>query len=278
RPPVVEHFHFPAPHRHHRLDRQHHAGPQLWSAAGIAEVRDLWILVQRATDAVADEGSHDRQAVALHVRLNRVGDIRQAPARPALLDGLIEALAGDVEQLLHLRGHVTDRDGDRAVRIVPIDDTPEIQAHDVAVLEAAMGGRNAVDDLLVDGHADRGRKASIALEGRLGAARVDETLHVLVDLERGHSRFDRLAQPIHDARDGWARPAHQTDLAGGLELDHAAAPRVASRTPRRISAMAPSPGTVTSRPRPRYQSSSGAVCRVYTPRRLRTVASLSSSR
>src|SRR5262249_3020685 len=178
-----------------------------------------------------------------------------------VLDGLIEARAGDVEQLMNLRGHVTDRKGDRAVRVIPLHDTPQVQAHDVAVLEAAMGGRNAVDDLLVDRDADRGREAAIALESRLGASGIDEALHVLIDLERGHSRLDRLAQASHDVGEDVAAPAHQPDLAGGLELDPAAAPRAASRTPRRMSAMAPSPGTVTSRPRPLYQSSSGAVCR-----------------
>ena len=36
-------------------------------------------------------------------RLHRVGDVAEPVARPALHDGLVEALAGDVEQLLHPR-------------------------------------------------------------------------------------------------------------------------------------------------------------------------------
>src|SRR5205823_4257832 len=46
RPAVVEHLDLPAAHRHHRLDRQHHAGAQLRAATGITEVRYLRIFVQ----------------------------------------------------------------------------------------------------------------------------------------------------------------------------------------------------------------------------------------
>src|SRR6267142_4780748 len=278
RPAIVEHLHFPAPHRHHRLDRQHHARPQLRPAPRVAEVRHLGTLVQRAADSVADERPHDREAVPLHVRLDRVRDVGEAPARPALLDGLIEALAGDVEQLLHLRGHVADGEGERAVRVVPVHDTPEVQADDIAVLDAAVGRGNPVHDLLVDRDADGGREAAVALEGRPGAARRDEALHVLVDLERRQTRLHEAAQVLDDVGEDMAGRAHQTDLAGRLQLDHCRAPCVASSTRRRMSAIGPSPGTETSRPRPRYQSSSGAVCRAYTPRRWRTVASVSSSR
>jgi len=39
--------------------------------------------VKRAADAVADEGADHREAVRLHVLLDRVGDVREAPPRPA---------------------------------------------------------------------------------------------------------------------------------------------------------------------------------------------------
>src|SRR5438094_463417 len=226
----------------------------------------------------ADVRPHDREAVPLHVHLDGVRDVGETPARPALLDGLIEALTGDVEQLLHLRRHVADGEGERAVRVVPVHDTPEVQADDIALLDAAVGRGNPVHDLLVDRDADGGREAAVALEGRLGAARRDEALHVLVDLERRQARLHEAAQVLDDVGEDMAGRAHQTDLTGRLQLDHARAPAAAPRMAPRMVSMVPSPGTETSRPRPRYQSSSGAVCRAYTPRRWRTVASLSSSR
>src|SRR5258706_2536889 len=48
RPPVVQDANLPAAHRHHRLDRQHHARTQLRPAARVAEVRHLRLLVPSA--------------------------------------------------------------------------------------------------------------------------------------------------------------------------------------------------------------------------------------
>src|SRR5262249_30182443 len=163
--------------------------------------------------------------------------------------------------MLHFRRHVADREGERAVRVVLLYDTPEIQPHDVAFLDAPVRGRDAVNDFLVDRDTHGRREAAIALEGGLRPARGDEALDVLVDLQRRHAWLHRLAQPIHDIRENVAAAAHETDLAGGLQLDHAAAPCAALRTARWMSSIAPSPRTEASRLRARYQSSSGAVCR-----------------
>src|SRR5437879_3865637 len=120
RPAVVENLHFPASHRDHRLDRQHHARPQLRPAPRVAEVRHLGILVQRATDTVADERPHDREPVTLHVHLDGVRDVGETPARPALLDGMLEALTGDAEPPLHLRRPAAGGEGERPVSVVPV--------------------------------------------------------------------------------------------------------------------------------------------------------------
>ena len=74
-------------------------------ASRVAEVRDLRLLVERPADAVAHEGAHHPEAVALAVGLHRVGDVAEPVARPALHDGLVQALPGDVEELLHPRRH-----------------------------------------------------------------------------------------------------------------------------------------------------------------------------
>src|SRR5713226_4438977 len=53
RPPVVQHAHLPASHRHHGLDGQDHARLELRPPSGLAEVRDLRLFVQRPADAVS---------------------------------------------------------------------------------------------------------------------------------------------------------------------------------------------------------------------------------
>src|SRR5712691_3896635 len=113
RPPVVQHAHLPAPHRHHGLDGQDHARLELRPPPGIAEVRDLRLLVQRAADAVSHEGTDDPEAVTLHVSLHRVGHVGEPAARPALLDGQVEAFARDVEEFPNGRRDIAERHRER---------------------------------------------------------------------------------------------------------------------------------------------------------------------
>src|SRR5207247_4150336 len=126
-----------------------------------------------------------------------VRHVREATVGPALLDGPIQALAGDVQELLHLRGHRADRQRERTVGVVPLDDTPEVQPDDVARADLAAGRRYAVHDLLVDRNADRRREPAIALEGGRGALAVAVRLDVLVDVERGHARLHEGAKAVH---------------------------------------------------------------------------------
>ena len=71
---------------------------------GLAEVRDLRVLVHLAPDAVADERADDREARRLDARLDGVGDVAEAVAGAALLDGVEERGLGDLEELLGDRG------------------------------------------------------------------------------------------------------------------------------------------------------------------------------
>src|SRR5213595_958084 len=70
RPAVVAHPHMMAAGGGHRLDREHHALLEQLALAGRPVVGDLRVLVHVATDPVADERAHDREAVVLHVLLD----------------------------------------------------------------------------------------------------------------------------------------------------------------------------------------------------------------
>ena len=70
RPFVVVEVHVRAPGGDHRLDRKGHAGLELRAPAGLAEVRDLRLLVVGAADPVADQGAHDREAGTFHDQLD----------------------------------------------------------------------------------------------------------------------------------------------------------------------------------------------------------------
>src|SRR5262245_34893471 len=125
RPVVGQDLHLPRAHRHHRLDGQHHAGLHDLAGARVAEVRHLRVFVKRPPDAVAHERPDHAESMALAVRLDGVADVAEPVARPALHDGLVEALARHVEELLHARGHRAHRQRDRAVRVVALDDAAQ---------------------------------------------------------------------------------------------------------------------------------------------------------
>src|SRR5262249_4176711 len=152
------------------------------AAPGIAEVRHLRLLVERPTDAVAHEGAHHPEAVALTMHLHGVRDVADAVAHPALDDGLVETLPRHVDELLYPRGHRAHRQGHRAVAVVALDHAAEIEPDDVALLQPALGRRDTVHHLLVDGGAHGGGIAAIPLEGRGRALRHDEGLDLRVDV------------------------------------------------------------------------------------------------
>ena len=80
-PAVVAHADLGAAGVDHRLDRQHHALLQLGALAGLAEVRDLRVLVHLAPDPVADQRADHREVVQLDPGLDRVRDVAEAVAR-----------------------------------------------------------------------------------------------------------------------------------------------------------------------------------------------------
>src|SRR5437588_11707730 len=84
----------------HRLDRQHHSGPQLQTAAAAAVVVDLRVLVHAATDAVSDEVPDDVELVFFGVLLDRGSDVAEVLARAHFSDGSLETFASRVDQLL----------------------------------------------------------------------------------------------------------------------------------------------------------------------------------
>ncbi len=208
--------------------------------------------MEALADAVPHERPHHPEAVALAVRLHRVGDVAQAVAGPALHDRLVEALARHVEQLLDPRRHRAHRQRDRAVRIVALDDAAQIEPDDVALAQLALGRRDAVHHFLVDRDADGGRVAAVALEGRARPAGDDECLHVRVDLLGGDAGLHESPQAVLHLGQHPPRGPHVGQLTRRLEEDHRGtgsltALRIRSAT----CSIAPSPATRTRRPRRR---------------------------
>src|SRR5207245_1203784 len=131
-------------------------------------------------DPVTDERPHDRESIGLDVRLDRVRHVGESTARVALPDAEIQALARDVQELQHVGRHGPDGQRERAIRVVPLYDAPEVKADDVALADLAPGRWDPVHDFLVDRDARRRREPTVALERGRGPLSMDVRLDVLV--------------------------------------------------------------------------------------------------
>src|SRR5215470_12422644 len=186
RPAVLQHLHLPGAHGDHGLDGQHHADLEGRAAPGVAKVRHLRLLVERPTNAVA---------------------------HPTLDDGLVEALPRHVDKLLYPRGHRAHWESHRTVAVVALDHAAEIEPDDVALLQPALGRRDAVHHLLVDGGAHGGGIAAIPLEGRGRALRLDEGLDLRVDVLGREARLHQPHEERLHPREDLPRRAHVLELA-----------------------------------------------------------------
>ena len=104
---------------------------------------------------MADILAHDGEAVRLHIRLHGVGDVGDAVALAGPRKSFKKALTSHVNQPLCLFGNLSAGVSGCAVAVEAADVCAHVHADDIALLEHP-GTRDAVDDLVVDGHAHAG--------------------------------------------------------------------------------------------------------------------------
>ena len=121
------------------------------------------------TYAVADIVAHDREAVRLDVCLNGGADVGNTIAHTGKFNTFKEALACDCDEFLCFVAYLSAGNGSGAVTVVAMDVGADIHLDDIALADDMRLGRNAVNDLIVDGHTRTARKTAVAKEGRLCA-------------------------------------------------------------------------------------------------------------
>ena len=188
---------------HHRLDRQHHALGQPRSAARLAVVRNLRLLVQRRADAVADELAHHREPVRLDVLLDRVPDVRDPAAEPHLLDPLVAALpASPAAASRPPSDDPADRHRHRRVAVEAVQLHAHVERDDVSLDERrAPTGSRAPPARSPTRTACR--IPAVALERRLGARRRGPAARP----RRRDPPSSRRARPCRRARPARRPPA-----------------------------------------------------------------------
>ena len=156
-----------AAQREHRLDGQAQAGLDAPAATAGAVVGDLRLLVHLGADAVPDEGAHDAVAV-------RQGDVLdgarpmslQEGARPGGGDAGEHGLSGGRRRGARAASGTSPTiQRARAVAVPAVDDGAGVDGHDLALADDGAAG-HAVDDLVVDGDAQRVRDTAPAGRAR----------------------------------------------------------------------------------------------------------------
>ena len=86
----------------------------------------------------------------------------------------------------------------------------------LAALAQDAPARNAVNDLVVDRSANRGRKAVVAFERWNAAALANPVLRQAIEIAGGDAGASRLHQLRQDRRRNAAAAAHRLNLPRGL--------------------------------------------------------------
>ena len=176
--------------------------------AGFAVVRDLGAFMQVFTYTVTDVVAHDREAVRLDVCLNGGADVGNTIAHTGKFNAFKEALARDCDQLFRLVAYLSAGDGSGAVTVVAADVGADIHLDDIALADDMRLRRNAVNDLIVDGHTRTARKTAVAKEGRLCACILDGLADDPVDFFGSNTRMNRVSRRLARKRSDSAGDAH----------------------------------------------------------------------
>jgi hypothetical protein len=125
------------------------------------------------------------------------------------------ASAGYLDEFFGLMTYLAHAYGQGASRYSR-HDSAEVQRNDVSALNSARPGY-AVHHLVVDGHAQAGRVAVVALEGRPGAPGRKLALGDVVKFPGLHARLDTCLQHLKYVRHYPSGASHGRNL--GLVLD-----------------------------------------------------------
>src|SRR5579859_1961178 len=232
RRPLIAHADFRTARIHHRLDRDYHSFLQSRAAPRFAVIRQVRLIVHSRTDAVPDKFANHRKTVLFDQALHRVTNIAEPVSRAHLVNRTVERFLGHVQELLHFRLDLADRNRDRRIRVVPIDFHSEIDRYDVAFLQLPLRRRNPVNDFAVHRRAKNAGITPISLERRLAGLSRDEPLGFFLEVHRGHSRLYKLPQSLQHLVDGESRAMHFFELFGAAQMNRHISSAPASRSTR----------------------------------------------
>ena len=202
--------------------------------------------MQRTSDAVSHIIPNLVKTVLDSIFVNGTGNIGNSVALAGVLDALIEALPGHLDELLRLFRDRACSKSSRAVSVISHIVRAHVDLDNVAFADLSAAW-NAMNDFVIDGTADGSGEAAVTKEGRLGAATFDDLTGSVIKFASGDARRDQFAAGSASQLGDLSRLRHEFDLMGRFDLYHTFSSN-AVKIRWRISSTVPMPSTERSLP------------------------------
>ncbi len=209
----------------HRLDSDAKAVLDQGACAAAPEVGHLRIFVHLAPDSVATHLAHHGVTPLLAIGLYGVGDVAQAIALATGFDARVKRLFGSLQQLHHLRGHLSNRESVTHVAVVAVELDDKVNTDNVTLTQG-VGGGESMHHRLVDFDAERGGETAVTQACRTAAVLDDELAGDGVELVGCDSGTYQLCHLSQCEGGQLAGAPHLFNFVGSLEVNHLVLERV----------------------------------------------------
>lgn len=162
--------------------------------------------MQLPTDAMSDEINRNGEVRLLCDRLEFARDTTPSSTWHGCGDGMLQHCFSTCNESTAIGGHVSDADGDRAIRAPTVEANTNVNGDEVTILYDARTW-NPVHQLLIDADAGRRRKrrprlrsTSVSDKEGLATTRENRTVCGLVDLRCGDARLASKSSHLENRR------------------------------------------------------------------------------
>src|SRR4051812_40693441 len=208
RPAIGKQSHLTLPSIHHGLDRECHSRYELHAATAFAIVKDLWILVEDASDTMATIFPNHAVVLSFNEVLNRRADVSYASARFHFANPDPHSFVGDIDQTLCGGADLTHREHAAGIAVPAIFDDGDVDVDDIALLQSFIAGDSVTDDM-IDLRTDGFGKPAIIERSRNRLLRVDYVvMEACIDLASTDAWYDVRADHGEDVRREPPRSPH----------------------------------------------------------------------
>src|ERR1700678_4583702 len=116
----------------HRLDGEEHAGLEHEALAGPADVDDVRLVVEQATETMAAEVAYHAHVLRLDIGLDRMSDVAGRGARADHGDAAHHRFVGDFDKPLGAPGKLADRIHAAGIDMPAVEDQGDVNVVAIA--------------------------------------------------------------------------------------------------------------------------------------------------